>query len=283
MRTDHLFELWCLDPERLSRAARTQLGDCDIFLGGSLVDDLGGTASDVDLYCFLPPGRVRPAHGAIAIGTTLVELHAVRVDDYVAYPHSLVRLLSESAAPGGLDLPLPSNGDLRLMHALWRDHGLARGELAESVRVATGADLLHLYVMVRALSSAASLVHDAINHLDAGDGWAALHCARLAAEAGCDAVLASTGVYNPNPKWRISLLHRARLGKLAGREDLRLLDALFPRPEPTPQQAATGCVSALRTSLELVRTYPLVSAFPAVAELEKGLASWTDTGCGDDA
>lgn len=283
MRTDHLFELWCLDAGRLSRAARAHLGQCDVFLGGSLVDDLGGTASDVDLYCFLPPGQPRPAHGAIAMGTVVVELHAVPVDEYLDYPHSLVRLLSGPPAPGGLDLPLPSNGDLRLMHALWRDHGLTRGGLAESVRAATGADLLHLYVMVRAITSAASLVLDAINHLDARDGWAALHCARLAAEAGCDAVLASFGVYNPNPKWRISLLHRSRLATPAGREDFHPLDALFPRPEPTPEEAAARCVRTLWTSLAQVRTYPLVSAFPAVNDLDKALALWTDTWSGAHA
>jgi hypothetical protein len=267
-----------MDAERLSAAARDQLGECDIFLGGSLVDDLGGTASDIDLYCFLPSGQPRPAHAAIGLGTVVVELHAVPVDEYAHYPHSLVRLLSGPPAPGGIDLPLPGNGDLRLMHALWRDHVLTPGRLAESIRVTTGADLLPLYVMVRAITSAASLVLDAINHLDARDGWAALHCARLAAEAGCDAVLASAGVYNPNPKWRISLLHRTELATRAG-ADSDLLDALFPRPQPTPDEAAAGCVRTLRTLFARSRSYPLVEAFPAVDDLDKALALWADS-CG---
>src|SRR6266536_3614759 len=51
MLTEQLFEQWNFDHEMIVGKVHAVLGPCDIFIGGSLADDLGTSGSDVDLYC----------------------------------------------------------------------------------------------------------------------------------------------------------------------------------------------------------------------------------------
>ena len=267
MITDHLFEEWNIDAGILEAAAKNVFGECDVYLGGSCSDDLAGRNSDIDLYCFTPRSQNELRAQAIGFGDVLVEFHPISQVDYVNYNHSLHPLLSAPKPPEGLNIPLPTTSDLRCMHALWRDRAIRRGPYSESGRRSTGADILHLYVSLRSIVTASNLLKDASCLVEDGDFWAALYCVRLCAESMSDAVMASVGYYNPNAKWRVSLLQRAFQDVRLSREDPRpLLEALFPNP--TPDLSFSVCVCAIETSLGILqRDLTLVHARSAIEDL----------------
>ncbi|HET8681960.1 MAG TPA: hypothetical protein VFM54_08810 [Micromonosporaceae bacterium] len=281
MLTEHLFEQWHIDEEALLDAVRRGAGECDVFLGGSLADDLGNTGSDIDLYCFLDtPEPASVGVGVTECGGARVELHVVGTAAGSLIP-DLTPLVSGSF-PGRAQWPFIPEQFRRVVHALYRDRALARHPdgPAERLRRRTGADLLHIHNALWATAAVASLAEDAAALTGPDESWSALYCARLAVEAALDAALACHMLVNPNPKWRVPLAFRARLLDQAFPDPQQLLAGLFPDASSFGT-AVAACLAATRRCLGVVTADAYLASFDAVPDAAKqygvdttGLALW---------
>ncbi|MCX4745125.1 hypothetical protein OG455_06220 [Kitasatospora sp. NBC_01287] len=280
MLTSQLFEQWNIDNELVAGAVHQVLGPCDIFLGGSLADDLGNEGSDVDLYCFLPPGAGGAAGAAgtagadgdapgllIECGDTVLDLTVVPGGRRPGERESLLPLLLAPAEATEPQLPLLSQRLFRQLHALHRDRsltgpgsgsGLGPGE---AVRVAHAADLLHVYAAVRSVLACAALADDLLALPEATPAEA-LYTARLSSEYAIDAALATEGLIVVNPKARHALLTRARMqSPLPGEEVAHA--GLFPNPPSSPD-AVHDCLTATQAFLRHALNDRLVARFELV-------------------
>jgi len=276
--TTQLLEFWGVDEAALVDVARRTVGPCDVYIGGSLADDVGTITSDVDLYCFVAGGEAPVAPAPARVGAAGVECHVVRVADYSDFPESLSVLLTDPDR-AALRTPYPSPAALRCMHTLYRDRALAPGPLSDAVRRETAADLTHLYVGLRSVISCAASAEDVIAMLSMGEYWTALYGTRLVAEFALDAALAVGGHVNPNTKWRMSLAERAIVAGDLPYDMDGLVPGLFPSPlgDGDPFTAAValarGCLAYAADGM--------VPAFPQLATaraLVESLAEWVDAG-----
>lgn len=263
MMTESVLEQWGIDAEQIVANARQEVAECDLYLGGSLADDLGSPASDIDLYCFVKSGgtdlrRVR----VVGHRPVTLELHIVDIGHELATTASLVPLVADADPPPPSRWPLLSGGTFRAMHALLCDRPLARhGGTAERMRSELGADLLPVYVALRASLAATSLVREA-GQRATESMLGALHCARMGVEAALDAALATAGTVSANPKWRLTLARRQGLLPDGG-GDL-LLAGLFPDHRDAGA-ALARCREATAHLLDLVRQDAFLARYPAVA------------------
>lgn len=257
--TSQLLELWGVDDGALVDTARKAVGSCDVYLGGSLADDVGTITSDIDLYCFVDRQSTAARVPSIVTRTrgTVIECHIVFAHDYLQYGESFKDILTGPDDPARM--PYPSPADLRCMHALYRDRALASGSSAESVRRNTASDLTHIYVALRSAISCESSAEDALAMLDVGEYWNALYSARLVAEFALDTALAVAGEFNPNPKWRMSLAERARFNGTLPYDIEGLVPGLFPNP--LGRADAFGAVLALAQGCLLAASDSLLRTF----------------------
>ncbi|MFB8053509.1 hypothetical protein [Streptomyces rubiginosohelvolus] len=263
MLTGQLFEQWNIDDTLVVDSVQSALGPCDIFLGGSLADDLGNLSSDLDLYCFLPPGsssKIRST--AVSCGDTTLDLTAVPTDQDPGRESLLTLLLGPADASEG-ELPLLSNQRFHQLHALYRDRHLASSGHGEAFRRTFAADLLHIYMAVRSILACAALAEDLISLRNANDHETALHSARIAAEYAVDAALAVEGAIVVNPKWRSQLLARTRL-KTALPPEAATSAGLYPRPERP--DAIAACLQTADAHLRHAVADGLVGRFDLVQD-----------------
>jgi hypothetical protein len=269
--TDQLFEQWNVDAADLVRIMQGAVGDADLFLGGSLADDLGTEGSDIDLYCFVTEDPPWTGPRVARYGPASIELHVVDVRQAAERVGSLLPLLLAEEPPPPQQWPLLTGGDIRLLHALYRDRRLHSGSGgAEWLRRQTGADLLHIHLALRATITAAALARDVASLVGPEQGWTALYCARLAVESALDAALATCGLVNPNPKWRVLLALQARLTNEAVPNESQLLDGLFP--DTRNAEAIGVCLTIASSCLEVVAQDRFLMRFPSVSEAVHGFA-----------
>lgn len=280
MLTAQLLEFWGVDDAALVDCARHTVGPCDVYVGGSLADDVGTITSDVDLYCFVADASTAPSEPVVATrcGAVGVECHVVVGPAYAGFPESLAVLLTDPER-AAVRTPYPSPAALRCMHALYRDRALAPGPVAEAVRRATAADLTHLYVGLRSVISSAASAEDALAMVSMGEYWTALYGTRLVAEFALDAALAAGGRTNPNSKWRMALAERAILAGDLPYDMDGLVPGLFPSPlgigDPFGDAVALarGCLDVAAEGM--LSTFPQLHHAQALVE---SLAEWIDTG-----
>jgi len=267
MLTEQLFEQWNFDHEMIVGKVHAVLGPCDIFIGGSLADDLGTSGSDVDLYCFLEDAPVDVRRPLVTeCGDASLELHVVEVAAAIGQTESLASLVVDAADLPPHQWPLLSPQELRRLHALYRDRGIYRAVgAAESFRRAAAPDLLHLYVALRALLTCVSLAEDVGALVASEERWSALYCSRLAVESALDAALASRGMVNPNSKWRVPLAQRVQLVDPQFPDLETLLGGLFPDPR-APGEAVRRCLDTAAHCLRVVTDDGFLASFPIVAE-----------------
>jgi hypothetical protein len=262
MLTDALLEEWQMDRDLIASQAIDELGECDVYLGGSLCDDLGELTSDIDLYCFSRdlPTSVRSWSSANAVPT--VHAHTIHVGDETERLVNLTPLVVSMDPVALSDLPIMTGEIFRSMHALFCNQRLARGLGAgEDFRSRTGADALPVYVALRAVHTA----QQAIDHVTRRGGRAvepsfeAIYRVRVGVEAALDAAVASRGLVNPNPRFRIALAQRAGLLSLGSATRSDVLSALFPdfRRGAAQIEEAAQCAREL---LEIVYEDAFLSA-----------------------
>ena len=266
MRTDELLEHWNTDPSAVVAAAVEMVGPCDVYLGGSLADDLGSVNSDVDLYCFrADEAGITPFPVVTTSGDANLELHVVGVGPALLDGSSLRGLITETEPPAPHRWPLLSPQRFRQMHALYRDRALQAGEVSEAARRAFAPDLLHVYAALRATLSAGTLTEDLLMFSGPEHTYTRLYTARLVAESAIDAALASRELVNPNPKWRLLLARRARFDDGQFPEPGRLLGALFPDISDS-EQAIALCLRVAAECLGLVTADGVLRRFPSVRD-----------------
>ena len=267
MRTDHLFEYWNTDSAEVLNAVVDHLGPCDVFIGGSLADDLGTTTSDIDLYCFVRSEERGPQPPVnLTCGEARLEVYVVNVAEAGASRgDSLRRLIAENPPVPPSQFPLLSPQRLRQLHALYRDRALRAGAVAEEMRVSLAPDLLHIYASVRATLAAGALAEGLLTGANQGDIFPRLYHARLIAELAIDAALATHELVNPNPKWRLHLSERAALENPHFPPHGRILGALFPEIS-VPEQAISQCLALAAECMRLVAGEGTLRRFPAVTE-----------------
>jgi hypothetical protein len=277
--TEQVFEQHNIDPIAILAEVHRLLGPCEVLLGGSLADDLGTMGSDIDLYCFPPRSdpQVRRPMVTSCFGTTL-ELHVV--DWEALADEDLSTLIIPSEPPSPQHWPLLSPQRFRQLHALHRDRALQAGPITDRARRRSGADLLHVYVGLRAAITVGALAEDLVVLDGAENDYARLYCARLAVESAMDAALATLDLINPNPKWRLLLASRARFLDSLFPDPEKLLPALFPRVEQPDRELAV-CLAAASECLRLVEYDGVLRRFPAVrscAALVRSVAAALGTG-----
>jgi hypothetical protein len=263
MLTSQLFEQWDIDTGVLVDVVAEIVGPCDIYLGGSLADDLGNSGSDIDLYCFLREGApVPPRPPTVHCGGAAIDLVIAGGAYSPAERESLLPLLLGPAEAPEDQLPLLSPGLFRQLYALYRDRKLAGQGWAEVPRQRFGADLLHLYLAMRSTLATAALAEDLLALRSSGHLPAATYSARLACEYAIDAALASEGFVTVNPKWRVALLEQARMQ--CAMPDAELTQAgLFPDPR-NGLDALRNCLEAASVHLEHALANPMLARLHVV-------------------
>ena len=266
MIADQIFELWNLDVDTVADHVTDLIGPCDIYLGGSLADDLGTVNSDIDLYCFKADGPdPLPFPSVSSCGAAMLELHVTKVSPDHAASDSIQCLIVDDDPPPPQRWPLLSPQRFRQMHALYRDRALRPGEASAIARRVLAADLLHLYAALRATLTAGVLAEDLLMFGEPEHTSAQLYCARLVVENSIDAALATRELVNPNPKWRLLLAQRARFVDAGFPDPQRLLTGLFPDIDD-PQRAISDCLSVACECLEMVLSDGILKRFDTVAE-----------------
>ncbi|HZB32339.1 MAG TPA: nucleotidyltransferase domain-containing protein [Streptosporangiaceae bacterium] len=265
MLTEQLFEYWNVDQDTLVGTVRDIVGDADLLLGGSLADDLGNEGSDIDVYCFMMKDAPWSGPRLAECGNATLELHVVDIRAATHTAGSLLPLVTDDNPPPSQEWPLLSGGTLRLLHALYRDRRLnAETGSAEWLRRHTGADLLHIHLALRATTTAAALAED-VDLLTAPEQrWSALYCARLAVESALDAALASAGLINPNPKWRVPLALQAKLVDDAFPDEPELLHGLFPTASQVEEETH-ACLAIADRCLRIVAKDAFLMRFSSAA------------------
>ncbi|NEC19619.1 nucleotidyltransferase domain-containing protein [Streptomyces parvus] len=262
MLTSQLFEQWNIDTELAIKTVQQAVGPCDIFLGGSLADDLGNEASDVDLFAFLPEGASSTQNQLVLpCGGATLDITMVSGDATPGPRENLKSLLLAESDIGEAEVPLLSPRVFKQLHALYRDRSLTKSDTSERVRQRYAADLLHVYMAVRSILACAALADDLIASPDQ-DSKAALYSARIAAEYAIDAALASEGLLTSNPKLRHSLLDRARLANDLPDDGLVQV-GLFPDPS-TGRLAVSKCLASALAFLHYAGEGHMVSRFTLV-------------------
>jgi hypothetical protein len=261
--TGLLFEQWGVDTGWVAGIARDAVGPWDFFLGGSLADDLGSVTSDIDVYCFtrgVPAGRRTVSGGA---GRPVVELHVVDVAPETRTSDSLVPLVTSAVPLPPAEWPVLTGTAFRALHALQRDRVLSIEDgAAEAMRAALGADILPLYVALRASVAAVALLGEAASRPAAESPWHALYRARAGVESAVDAALAAGGTVCPNPKLRLTLARRA--GLLAEDGGPVTPESLFPDPRAA-RDSLVACARTASALLTIVREDAYMARFPAIA------------------
>jgi hypothetical protein len=279
MMTEQLFEYWNVDQETIAARVVDLVGPCDILLGGSLADDLGGLRSDVDIYCFQSgPPKHREHFQSVRCEQATLEIYTVDIQTAPRMTGDLRPLILEPHPIPPHKWPLLSAHGIRILYALFRDRILRQEtNAAEQLRTKVGADLLHICVALRSTSVAVSLAEDAASLTAPDETWCALYCARLAVESALDAALAASGMPHPNPKWRVPLASRAELAGLSIPPVSELLTGLFPKSSP-PEDAVTHCLSTAKSCLTAVESDGYLMLFPQVREasreIERSCAVW---------
>lgn len=266
MIADQVFELCNVDADAVTDHVTGLIGACDIFLGGSLADDLGTVNSDIDLYCFrMGSEEPDPLPIISPCGDAMLELHVATVDAERAKSDSLQALIVDDDPPPPQLWPLISPQRFRQMHALYRDRALRAGEPSQTARRALAADLLHIYAALRATLTAGILTEDLLMFQGSEHTTARLYCARLVVENSIDAALAARELVNPNPKWRLLLAKRAQFTDPDFPNPDELLSALFPDISD-PEKAISRCLSVAGTCLEIVHSDGILRRFDTVSE-----------------
>ena len=264
MMTESVLEQWGVDGEQIVAAARQEVGEGDLYLGGSLADDLGTPSSDVDLYCFVPTGGSgRRRVELVGHRAVMLELHVVDVGHELSTADSLVPLVTMPEPPPPGHWPFLTGASFRAFHALLCDRPLAADHgAAERMRGTLGVDLLPIYVALRASSAASSLALEAAQMAAADSILSALHCARSAVELALDAALAAVGSVSANPKSRLTLARRVGLYSDDG--GLVPLAALFP-DHRAPDDAVARCQRVTVDLLGLVAGDAFLARYPTVS------------------
>jgi Nucleotidyltransferase domain len=263
--TEQLFEYWNVDQDTLVGAVRDIVGDADLLLGGSLADDLGNEGSDIDVYCFMMKEAPWSGPRLAECANATLELHVVDVRAATRMVGSLLPLVMDENAPPSQEWPLLSGAALRLLHALYRDRRLiAETGSAEWLRWHTGADLLHIHLALRATMTAAALAEDVDLLAGPEQRWSALYCARLAVESALDAALASAGLVNPNPKWRVPLALQAKFVYDAFPDEPELLHGLFPTASQVAEETH-ACLAIAERCLSIVAQDAFLMRFSSAA------------------
>ncbi|WP_032769799.1 nucleotidyltransferase domain-containing protein [Streptomyces sp. CNS654] len=277
MLTSQLFEQWNIDTDLAIKTVQQAVGPCDIFLGGSLADDLGNEASDVDLFAFIPEGT-SGSHTQLILqcGGATLDVTVVGGDAAPGARENLKTLLLAKADISEAEVPLLSPRVFKQLHALYRDRSLAKSSTSETIRQRYAADLLHVYLAVRSILACAALADDLIASPDQ-DPKAALYSARIAAEYAIDAALASEGLLTSNPKLRHSLLDRARLANDLPDDSLAHV-GLFPDPS-TGRLAVSKCLESALAFLNYAGEGHMVSRFTlvqhAISLVQEGHKVWS--------
>ncbi|WP_431936245.1 nucleotidyltransferase domain-containing protein [Micromonospora sp. RP3T] len=260
--TELVLEHWGVDPEQIVAGARHEVGDADLYLGGSLADDLGSPDSDIDLYCFVESGGSGTRRLQLTgYAPVVLELHVVDVNQELATGVSLAPFVIEADPLPPARWPILSGTAFRAFHALFYDRPLAPPTgPADRMRSGLGTDLLPIYVVLRSALAASSLDRQADRRATEST-LSAVHCARLGVEAALDAALATAGAVSANPKWRLTLARRH--GLLSdGTEDL-VLAGIFP-DRHRADDAVARCHRATARLLDRVRQDAFLARYPVV-------------------
>lgn len=264
MITQDIFEIWNIDTDLITDEVIRLVGPCDIFLGGSLADDLGTMKSDIDVYCFREDGNTTTTFPVISrVGDVILEIYTVNVNAEFSEYESLKPLIVEDVPPAPQRWPLLSPQRFRQMHALYRNRGLKEGKCSDFARHILAADLLHIYVALRAMLSVGTLTEDLSTLTDPENAAARLYCARMIVENSIDAALATRELVNPNPKWRLRLARKARFIDSQFPDSEFLLSGLFPAAGDI-ERAVGMCLQVSDKCLDMVRGDGILTRFEAV-------------------
>lgn len=237
--------------ELLALVPSLHLTDAIAFLGGSLVQGFGNTASDIDIIVLVPGAPVSGETAGYVAQRSIIYVDRYgdrRVDIEVlplAEVESVAHLLrtQEEDLQAALDFPTDSLPTLDSMRIGIPLHG---HEAFAALRDGFPWRELAAFLSGEADRMYQSFYEDAVGAIDAEDYGTALLTSREALGFALDAYIAALGHTNPRPKWRVRKL------QVLGEDELlrRYLDAECD-PSGEPEALLRRSVGRLRLSQEV--------------------------------
>lgn len=185
------------------------------FVGGSLVDGFGNSASDVDLIVLteeeVTAAQVRPGRGEDFVEQSDHGIWVSRIRDRrldVEFRKGADLDSARDVLSGGGGRPDFDRFVLELFHHLRIGIPVVAPESFERTRDSFPWTALSAHLVGHFEFAANSALDDASGAIDAKDAGTALLASRTALGAATDAVLASLGNTNPRGKWRFRNLDR---------------------------------------------------------------------------
>ncbi|MFL6245042.1 MAG: hypothetical protein ACJ74H_03385, partial [Thermoanaerobaculia bacterium] len=174
---------------------------------GSLVEGLGSSKSDVDLFWITPRGADElPPQSTLTIiaGECLVDVRILKVSDL---QHLLGRFSAWCAQPWSTMLEAKFNLDDRLLlHRLLRGRPLSKTHQAVVEPLQPARDDLARLKLNIARHTSRTIQVDMIGYREAGDFRSLVFAAQEVLGHAVDGLLAGYGQTNPQPRWRSRIL-----------------------------------------------------------------------------
>lgn len=192
-------------------------GVASAWLSGSLVESLGHSASDVDVFAMAVPGFRPPAcareDSGVQICVSFVNDRRVDVELWHDYNVELIagklrHILQVDQGANLLDFL--SEHEVEFVHRLHVGRPLVAAERVQALRDELPKNALSHYLLENRRMYLDDAIDDTVGLLDAGDARGAAFRARCAAEFAVDMVLFSFGVTNDKAKHRLNLLDKLR-------------------------------------------------------------------------
>ncbi|SEP48345.1 hypothetical protein [Amycolatopsis saalfeldensis] len=189
------------------------------FVGGSLIDGLGNSTSDIDvivlsgdplnesdLACTVHDEWVSAGDFDVLVSS----LGGRRTDVEIRQVAQIEGIATKLRTDSGRLVDFYLETDiLQLLHSMRIGVPIAGAERFTQLRNGFPWENLSWHLLSRAEAEAAAAVEDAVGALDAGDHGTALLASRTAWQAAVDALLVAAGETNPKSKWRVRKIERS--------------------------------------------------------------------------